>query len=393
MLLRNVLHPTAGLTDFRVENGQIVEQGTHLQGRPEDLCLEGDGLLVLPGLVDAHTHLDKTLLGLDWQPNKAGPTVPDRIRYERDLLRTMDFDPQAQSERLVRHMLSRGTTRIRTHVDIVPESALTHFQGVMETRDRCRSFMDIQVVAFPQLGIMRAPGTLQLLREALTNGAHVVGGLDPISIDHDPKGHLDAVFGLAEAFGVEIDLHLHDRAEVGALTIEMIAERTAALGMAGMVTISHAFCLGDVPPARQSQLLDILAEQQIAIMTHGPSGGIASPPVRALHERGVLVFSGSDGVRDAWGPLNTGDMLERAFTVAYVNGFRDDDGLELALRMATSAGATRLGATDYGLEKGCAADLVLVRAASMAEAVVTHPAREFVLKGGAVVARGGTCTI
>ena len=97
-----------------------------------------------------------------------------------------------------------------------------------------------------------------------------------------------------------------------------------------------------------------------------------------MHERGVRVFSGSDGVRDAWGPLNTGDMLERAFTVAYINGFRDDAGLELSLRMATYAGAQVLGLEHYGIEPGDLADFVLVDARNEAEAVVLHPPRRAV---------------
>ena len=393
MHIRNVVHPTLGPTDVHIEAGRIAGYTQSSDGPAQGLTLDGDGMLLLPGFVDAHTHLDKTLLGLPWQPHAAGPTVPDRIAYERETLRTLKVDPRTQSERLMRHMLARGTTSIRTHVDIVPEIGLQHFAGVMDTRAQYRDVMDIQVVAFPQLGLTQAPGTLPLLRQALKDGASVVGGLDPISIDRDPKGQLDAVFALAEEFGAEVDIHLHDRGEVGAITIDMVAERTAALGLEGRVTVSHAFCLGDVSPARQLELFETLARLDIAIMTHGPSAGIASPPVRRLHEAGVRVFSGSDGVRDAWGPLNTGDMLERAFIVAYLNGFRDDAGLELALDMASYAGARVLKLDNYGLEVGCDADLVLVSAANRAEAVVAHPRREYVLKRGQIVAQAGVCVL
>lgn len=393
MRISNVVHPTRGRTDIRISDGRIVEIAAALAAHDNEPALDGQGALMLPGFVDAHTHLDKTLLGLPWHPHTAGPNVSDRIQFERETLRTLTINPRKQSEHLLRHMLARGTTSIRTHVDIVPEIGLRHFHAVAQTRAHCQDLMDVQIVAFPQLGVMRAPGTLDLLREALGSGAEVVGGLDPISIDQDPKGQLDALFTLAEQFGAEVDIHLHDRGEAGAITIDMIAQRTATLGLGGRVTVSHAFCLGDAETARQRQLIDTLARHNIAIMTHGPSAGIPSPPVRRLHEAGVRVFCGSDGVRDSWGPLNTGDMLERAFIVSYLNGFRDDAGLELALDMATYTGADVLGIEHYGLEVGCHADLVLVRAANRAEAVVAHPVREVVVKRGKVVARHGQCTV
>jgi cytosine/adenosine deaminase-related metal-dependent hydrolase len=389
----NIVHPTKGQSDVRIRDGHIAEISPHLTATDDEPALDGQGMLLLPGFVDAHTHLDKTLLGLPWHPHAAGPSVPDRIRYERETLRTLAIDPRNQSKHLLRHMLARGTTSIRTHVDIVPEIGLRHFHDVAQTRAECQDIMDVQIVAFPQLGVMQAPGTVELLREALRSGAEVVGGLDPISIDRDPRGQLDAVFALADEFGAEVDIHLHDRGEIGGITIDMIAERTAALGLHGRVTVSHAFCLGDVEPARQLQLIGTLARWNIAIMTHGPSAGIPSPPVRRLHEAGVRVFCGSDGVRDSWGPLNTGDMLERAFIVSYLNGFRDDAGLEMALRMATYAGAEVLGLKDYGIEVGCCADLVLVPVENRPEAVVAHPVREVVVKRGNVVARHGKCIV
>jgi cytosine/adenosine deaminase-related metal-dependent hydrolase len=137
-----------------------------------------------------------------------------------------------------------------------------------------------------------------------------------MGMDRDPKGQLDGLFAIAERHGCELDIHLHDRGELGAVTLEMIAERTRVLGLKGRVAISHAFCLGSVEPARLEQLIALLLDQDIAVMTHGPSGTTPFPPVKLLAERGVRLFSGSDGVRDTWSPLNNGDMLERAPRVA-----------------------------------------------------------------------------
>lgn len=382
-----------GLVDIRIVNDAIAEVGAGLQPSTGAQVIPGNGALVLPGLVDGHGHIDKTLWGRGWHSHGAGPSVADRIEYETRTLRQLAQDTERESSALLRHMIARGSTHLRTHVDVTPELGLSHFEATQRVREQFSAYMDMQVVAFPQVGVTRAPGTAELLDAALAQGAEVLGGIDPIGIDQDPKGQLDILFELCERHGCELDIHLHDRGEVGAISVELIADRCRALGMQGKIVISHAFCLGSVDSDRRAALLALLIEQDIAVMSHGPSGGTPFPPLRELQAAGVRLFSGSDGIRDTWGPLNTGDMLERAFLVAYVNGFRDDDGLELALHMCTHGGAGIMGATGYGLEPGCQADLVLVEAENGPHAVIAHGPRKLVLKRGRVVARDDSCLV
>ena len=379
-------------TEIAVSAGRIAAIGT---GLPRDGAEEfdGAGCLALPGLVDAHAHVDKTLWGTPWHPHQAGPTLVDKIENERRVLKTLGLSAEVQSARLLRHMVARGTTHVRTHVDIGPDIGLTHFHGIRAMREAHRDWIDVEVVAFPQTGVMIRPGTLDLLEQAVREGAEVVGGLDPVGVDRDPKGQLDGIFAIADRHGSGVDIHLHDRGDLGAVTIDMIVERTRALGLKGKVAISHAFCLGMLDRPRLDGLLDDLVDLDIAIMTHAPSGPTPFPPIRLLHDRGVRLFSGSDGVRDTWGPLNTGDMLERAFLLAYRSGFRHDPDIEIALHMATYGGAQVMGAAGYGLAVGAAADLVLVEAETAAEAVAFHPVRRLVLKRGRVAARDGRATM
>lgn len=378
--------------DITVRDGRIaaitVAGATPPAGRATQV-IDASGCVVLPGLVDAHAHLDKTLWGTPWQPHRAGPSLIERIENERRLLRALALSPEQQSARLLHRLVACGTTHVRSHVDVGPEVGLANLRGVQATRERHRDWIDIDIVAFPQSGVARQPGTLALLEQAVREGAEAIGGLDPIGVDHDPRTQLDGIFAIAARHGCGIDIHLHDRGEMGALTIEMIAERTASLGLAGRVAISHAFCLGELEPARFDAIVRRLLDHDIAIMTHAPAGATPFPPLRMLHERGVRLFTGSDGVRDAWSPLNNGDMLERAYLLAYRSGFRDDAGIELALSMATHGGARLMGRSDHGLQVGASADLVLVEAQTAAEAVVLHPPRRCVLKRGVVVAREG----
>ena len=375
--------------DWLIEHGRIAARGHGLPAPAGAAVLDATGCVVLPGLVDAHAHIDKTLWGTPWHAHDAGPALIDKIRREREVLAAKGLDPAEQSLRLVQRMVACGTTHCRTHVDVGPQIGLAHFEGVRATQARCAALLDVQIVAFPQTGVMVAPGTLALLEQAVKEGAPVIGGLDPIGVDLDPKGQLDGLFAIAGRHGCELDIHLHDRGELGAVTLDMIFERTRALGLQGRVAISHAFCLGSVEPARLEGLIEQLLLNDIAIMSHAPGGLTPFPPVKRLHERGVRLFTGSDGVRDTWSPLNNGDMLERAYLLAYRNGFRHDADIGIALHMATHGGAQVMRARGYGLQPGCQADLVLVEAETDAEAVVMHPPRRAVLKAGRVVARGG----
>jgi cytosine/adenosine deaminase-related metal-dependent hydrolase len=390
LVIRNVRPAGAKPANILIRDGIIAETDAadDVSGAER---LDGKGMLLLPGLVEAHTHLDKTLWGMGWLEHTAGPGLIDRIENERRVRRETGIDPERQSVRLAARMLKTGTTHLRSHVDVDTEVGLAGIEGVMAARERLKAAIDVEIVAFPQSGLLVRPGTLELVDRALELGAEVVGGLDPCAIDRDPKGHLDAVFGLAGKHGRPIDIHLHEPGEMGAFSLDLIIERTHALGMQGKVTVSHAFCLGMPDTAQADRLIAALAKEGIAIMTTGPSGSPA-PPVRKCLDAGVVVSAGSDGVRDSWTPYGNGDMLERAMLVGLRNGFRRDEDIELALDVCTYGGARTLGLENYGLSVGCAADLLLVPGETVAEAVISRPADRTVIKRGRIVARRGELT-
>jgi cytosine/adenosine deaminase-related metal-dependent hydrolase len=390
--------PTTILEDIRLADGtpaaitirddRIAAIGAPPPPMPGEERIDGGGALALPGLVEAHAHLDKTLLGMKWYRNEVGPSLVDKIDNERLQRRVLGIDPARQSARQVVLALSKGSTHIRTHVDVDTEIGLSGIEGILATRERFRDEVDMQVVAFPQSGMLVRPGTLELMEAAMRAGADVVGGLDPCAIDRDPRAHLDAVFALAQKFGAPVDIHLHEPGELGGFSMELVIERTKALGMQGRVVVSHAFCLGMADAAYVARLVESLAEARVAIMSHGaPYRPV--PSVRQLHEAGVVMCCGSDGIRDTWGPYGNADMLERAMIVGLRNNLRRDDEVELALDMVTHGGAKAMELEGYGLAAGCHADIVLVDAQAPAEAVAERPPRRLVLKRGRAVARDG----
>ena len=272
LLLRNVRPYAGAATDILVENGRITRIVAGLDAPSGAVVEDGKGEIALPGFVEAHTHLDKTMWGMPWYRNEVGPCLIDRIDNERLNRRRLGIEPARQSARQTVQSSAMGTTHIRSHVDIDTDNGLRGIEGVMHTRDDYRDIVDIEIVAFPQSGLLCRPGTLELMEAAMRAGAEVVGGLDPCAVDRDPKGHLDAVFALCQRYGKPLDIHLHEPSEMGAFSLELICERTRALGMRGKVTVSHAFCLGTPDPALVEPLIEQLAALDIAIMTTAPAG-------------------------------------------------------------------------------------------------------------------------
>jgi cytosine deaminase len=372
-----------GAADILVRDGAIAVVGADVDAAGAEVLDVADHV-VLPGLVDAHCHLDKTLCGGPWVPHSAGETLSDRIaneRRRRGELGIPDVD-------YIANLVASGTTHVRTHTDIDPAFGLAGVEAVRAAVARMDGRIAVEQVAFPQYGLLTNPGTAELLEEALRSGVKTVGGIDPAGFDRDPVRHLDVVFGLAAQYGAGIDLHLHDTGSLGAWELELIAERTRDAGLGGRVTVSHAYGFSQVDHPYQDRIIDQLAQAGVTILTAAVYS-FPVPPIKRLRAAGVNVACGHDGIRDLWGPYGSGDMLERAMHLAYRSTVRRDEDIELALEAATYGGARTLGLDGYGLTVGAPADLVVVDARTPAEAVVAHPPRELVLKRGVVVARGG----
>jgi cytosine deaminase len=387
-LLRNVRPLGGESVDVLAVDGVIAALGPALAA-PENAAVEdGGGALLLPGLVEGHTHLDKTLWGMGWYRNDVGPALTDKIDNERAWRAATNHDAGAASLAMARRFLAAGTTAIRSFVDVDTDAGLRHLHGLLATRAAMAPVQRMQVVAFPQSGILRRPGTGTLLDAAMAAGADVVGGLDPCGIDRDPVAHLDLVFGLAQKHARPVDIHLHEPGEMGAFSLDLILERTAALGMRGAVVVSHAFCLGMIEPAARDALLSRMAAWDVAIATTAaPSRPVPTVPV--CRAAGVALFGGNDGIRDTWGPYGTPDMLERAMLVGLRSNLRRDEELGWALDAVSGQGARGCGFAAHGLTIGARADLVLVRAETVAEAVAARPVRALVVSAGRVVARDG----
>ncbi|MFZ4285097.1 amidohydrolase family protein [Variovorax sp. HJSM1_2] len=388
-VIRNVRPLGAAAVDVLVSDGKIaalLPAGSADPGLPT--LVDGQGQLLLPAFVESHTHFDKSLWNTPWRPNSAGPTRNHRISNEHTVLKDFKVPMAERAGPLIEHCITRGSLYFRSHLDTQTIWGIQHVEAMLALREKYQHLIDLQLVAFPQGGMLIAPGTVELMQQALDLGVDVVGGIDPAGIDRDPIRHLTTIFELATRYQRGIDIHLHDLGELGRWEIERICDMTEEMGLQGQVLISHGYSLGAFPPVELFALADRLAELNISVMTCAPPA-VTVPPVAMLRSRGVNVCSGSDGIRDAWSPMGNGDMLERAMLIALRFGWSKDEDLAMAFDVVTQGGARALNIADYGLEVGNAANLLLLPAENLAEAVVNRPLQRTVISRGQVVARDG----
>ncbi|MES5045898.1 amidohydrolase family protein [Rhizobium nepotum] len=375
------------LRDVHVKAGRIISIEPAGSDTASASIIDIAEDLLVPGFVEGHIHLDTSFYGDKWMPHRPctnGFDVHERVAFQAENMAiAAPMDKRARDQ--LDLCIGNGTLHMRSHVMVDGSVGLKSLETILAVREDYKDLIDIQLVAFPQSGILKSPGTPELLDEAIKLGADLVGGLDPASFDRDVNGHLDVVFGVAEKHGVDIDIHLHDAGSMGAFTIEEICARTVALGMQGHVAISHAYGLGDLPLDAARKIAATIARSGVSIMTNAP-GNHTFPPVALLRREGVTVFSGSDNIRDSWWPYGDGDMLHRAEIIGYRSGFYTDDELKAVFDVVTNESAKALRIENYGIQVGAKADFVTLSAPNIPQAVVSFPKNRKVFKGGKLVA-------
>lgn len=344
----------------------------------EDLPLfDAKGLLLLPSFRDMHIHLDKTFYGGSWKaPTRAKKGILTRLEEEKVLLPELRPVAQERAEGLIDLLARRGTTKIRTHCNVGQVEGLYQLEATLAASETYQMMADIEIVAFPQQGLLRDEAT-GLVREELNNGAAYVGGVDPASIDGDIERSLQTMVELAVSANAGIDLHLHDSGHLGLFTMKRLAALTEEAKLQGRVTISHGLALADLRAEEVVEAAHMLRAQNID-MTSTVSPG-KTIPIPLLHKEGVSVSFGADSITDHWSPFGTGDSLDKAAVYAERFGHKEEESLHQALTFITG-GITPLDQDGNQVwpHVGSRADFVLVDASCTAEAVARRAKRKAV---------------
>ena len=360
---------------------------------------EGERRLLVPGFVNAHQHLDKTRLGDVMRPNES-QTLQEAIYITWDHKRAYTADEIAErASPVVERAIVNGTTAMRGFADVDTLGGLVPIQGVLELKRRFEGRITMDVVAFPQEGIIRDPGCDKLMREAMDLGADVVGGLPWYErLDRDAHDHVDFCFELANRTGKDIHMLVDDTDNPNSRSLEYLAVRTLQEGYGGRVTASHCGALGAYDDNYAEKVIGLVAEAGVSIssntqislvMTGGNDRGLVRrgiTRVKELLDAGVNVLSSQDDVNYPYYPFGKPDQIEVGQYMAHVAKLTYPRELETVFDMITvnAARAMRLGR--YGVEPGDRADLVLIDAETVHEALREIPPRRLVFYGGKLVA-------
>ncbi|MGW1226828.1 amidohydrolase family protein [Streptomyces sp. NPDC002530] len=399
MLITDVRPWGGESSDIEVRDGVIASVTAHDPARVttgDTDTVAGRGRLALPSFSDVHCHLDSTRMGLPFRPHTGEPGIWGMVMNDRAHWREDEWSVAERATYTLGRMIERGTTRVRSYAQIDADCGLERFEGVLAAKEAHAGRCDVEVIAFPQAGLVREKGVPALIDRALASGAAVVGGIDPCTLDRDPVRHLDVLFDLAERHGAPVDIHLHEPGALGVFSVDLILERVRALGMAGRVSLSHAYDLGGVDEATTRRLTEEFAELDIAMATVAPARH-RSLPLTGLTAAGVRVGLGEDGQRDFWSPYGNGDMLDRTWQLAFTHDYSADELIEHCVAVATVGGASilrggpaRLTSTADrpGLAVGDPADLLLLGGETVVSAVMDRGEDRTVLHAGRVVADG-----
>lgn len=404
LLVRNATLPDGrSAISIAVQAGRILEVSPGLVAPAHD-TLDAAGLLIAPHFIDAHFHMDATLsYGLP-RINQSG-TLLEGIALWGEL------KPQLTAEALIERALAycdwavaKGLLAIRSHVDTSDRSLLA-VDALLEVKRRVAPYLDLQLVAFPQDGVLRSPGGVENLKRALDRGVAVVGGIPHFERTMaDGAASVALLCEIAAERGAMVDMHCDESDDPHSRHIETLAAQTVRLGLQGRVTGSHCTSMHSMDNYYVSKLLPLIAEAGVHVVANPLinitlQGRHDSYPKRRgmtrvpeLMAQGVNVAFGHDCVMDPWYSLGSADMLEVAQMGLHVAQMTSQAGMRACFEAVTTNAAKVLGLERYGLEPGCDASFVLLQARDPVEAIRLRATRLKVYRQGKLLAQTPAAT-
>jgi cytosine deaminase len=378
-----------GLLDIGVKGGRVTEIGENLGGKAAQ-TIDAGAKLVTESFVNGHLHLCKvytlTQVGEDALTSYTSGGMGGAMTAIEQAARVKDqYDERWIIENVRRavHLAIRfGNTHIRAFADTDTKARLEGVKALLRAREEFREQVEIQVVAFPQDGVVRDPGAEEYVRQAMELGADIVGGIPWIEYtDADAQEHIDRMFVIAKQYDKDVSMLIDDAGDPGLRTLEMLAVKTIAEGWEGRVTAQHARAMALYPEPYYRKIEALLKRARIGVVSD-PQTGPLYARVRDLYDAGVGIALGQDDIADAYYPFGRNNMLEVAFLAAHLMWMTTVQDMEILYDLITTRAAQALGIEEFELEEGNRANLVVLDAESVWEALWAHEAPLYVIKDG-----------
>lgn len=400
MIITNAkLRNREGLWQIQITEGKIEKIAPSIEANRDEQMMDVQGNLVLPPFIEPHIHLDTTLTAGEPNWNESGTLFEGIQRWaERKELLTLE-DVKTRAKQALKWQIAQGIQHVRTHVDVT-DPELTALKALLEVKEEMASYVDLQLVAFPQEGILSYPNGGELLEESLRMGADVVGGIPHYEFTREyGVESLQAAFKLAEKYDRLVDIHCDEIDDEQSRFVEVVAAEAHRYGMDERVTASHTTAMGSYNDAYTSKLFRLLKLSNINMVanplvnihlqgrfdTYPKRRGITR--VKELQEAGINVSFGHDDIFDPWYPLGTGNMLQVLHMGIHVTQLMGYDQIVNSIDMITSNSARTLHIEDkYGIEEGKPANLIVLEAENEYEAIRKQAAVLFSVRNGDVIA-------
>jgi cytosine/creatinine deaminase len=382
--------------DVGIEDGSVSRIAAKLDERAERE-IDAGGCLVSPPFRESHVHLDTTLTAGEPRWNESG-TLFEGIQLWSERKKSLTHDDVvARATQLLRWQVAQGVLHVRTHADVT-DPEFTGLKALLEVKEKVREWADVQIVAFPQEGMLSYPGGVELMEEALRLGADAVGGIP--HYEHTREMGVRSVkesFRLAEKHDKFIDIHCDETDDPHSRFLEVMAAEAIRTGMGERVTASHTTAFGSYDNAYAFKLMNFLAKSGINFVanplvnitlqgrydTYPKRRGITR--VKELWQNGLNVSLGYDDIMDPWYPLGNGNMLQPAHMAVHACHMTGREEVTACFDMVTGNAARTLGLKDYGIAEGNPANLVLVDAPDKWDAIRRLATTTLVVKDGEVI--------
>ncbi|MBP9044196.1 MAG: amidohydrolase family protein [Spirochaetes bacterium] len=378
--------------DIAIVDGKIKEIGKNVALKG-DVEIDAKDKLVTESFVNPHLHLCKvyTLMMMDEEAlkdyqsgdmGKAMNAIELAARVKEKYNESWILENARKALKLA---AVNGVTHIRAFADVDSKAKLEGVKALIKAREEFKNVVEMQVVAFPQDGVVKEAGAYDLMKQAMDLGADVVGGIPWIELtEEDEQKHIDLMFEIAKKYNKDVSMLVDDAGDPGLRTLEMLSVKTTKEGWFGRTLAHHARAMALYPEPYFQKVVSLLKKAQMGVVSD-PHTGPLHARVRDLLDADVLVMFGQDDISDAYYPYGRNNMLEVLFLASHILWMTTRSDMEKMYDMITVKPAKAIGLKNFKLEVGAEANLVVLNEGNILEAIRNHGEPLYVISHGELV--------